>query len=211
MLSASKPILYYWNIRGLGSYVCMAFFAAGKDFELKEYTASTEDHWYGREKPTLTMTLPNLPYLRDGSLEISEHDSIFRHVLRKYKPELLGTTLDEQAEVDQFIGFWSKTNVNIRNWCYSDAAKDATDSIRKAKLDEFKYQFERIDERLGKSKFTVGDKITGADIFIYDTFLCMAVVHNETAHTYANIHRVVKDIENSDWYQAYKASNKWHT
>lgn len=57
----------------------------------------------------------------------------------------------------------------------------------------------------------MGDKISGADIFIYDTFLIMETLHSETAHKYANIHRVMKEIENSEWYQAYKASNKWHT
>ena len=141
MEGTSKPQLYYWNIRGLGSYICMAFFAAEQDFDLIEYTADTEDVWFGKDKPALTMTLPNLPYLRDGTLEISEHDAIFKHVLRKFKPELLGTTLDEQAEIDQFITFWAKTNSNIRMWCYSDAAKDATDAVRMAKLDEFRPQF----------------------------------------------------------------------
>jgi hypothetical protein len=63
------------------------------------------------------MTLPNLPYLRDGTLEISEHDSIYRHVLRKYKPELIGTTVNEQSEIDQFITFWAKTSVSMRTWC----------------------------------------------------------------------------------------------
>ena len=43
------------------------------------------------------MTLPNLPYLRDGDLLVSEHDAIFKHVLRKYKPALLGSSIDEQA------------------------------------------------------------------------------------------------------------------
>lgn len=117
----------------------MAFFAAGKDFDLIEYTAETAGDWFGRVKPALTMTLPNLPYLKDGSLSLSEHDSIFKHVLRKYKPELLGTTIDEQAEIDQFITFWAKTNINIRMWCFSDAAKDASEATRIAKLDEFKF------------------------------------------------------------------------
>ncbi len=84
------------------------------------------------------MTLPNLPYLRDGKLEISEYDAIFRHVLRKYKPELLGKDLDEQAEVDQFITFWSKTDTKIREFCYAE--KDATLEDRQAKLDYFKAQ-----------------------------------------------------------------------
>jgi glutathione S-transferase len=57
----------------------------------------------------------------------------------------------------------------------------------------------------------VGDNITGADIFIYDTFWMMSVIHSATAHKYANIHRVFKAIEDTDWFKAYKASNKWHT
>ena len=73
----------------------MAFAAAEKDYDLIEYTADTESDWFEKDKPALKMTLPNLPYLRDGSLEISEHDAIFRHVLRKYKPELLGKSLEE--------------------------------------------------------------------------------------------------------------------
>jgi glutathione S-transferase len=137
MESSGKPQLYYWNIRGLGSYICMAFFAAGKDFDLVEYGPDNEGDWFGKDKPSLAMTLPNLPYLKDGALEISEHDAIFKHVLRKYKPELLGSTIDEQAEVDQFISFWVKTNMNMRLWCYSDAAKVATDKDREAKVNEF--------------------------------------------------------------------------
>jgi glutathione S-transferase len=96
-------------------------------------------------------------------------------------------------------------------WCYLDAAKDASEATRIAKLDEFKYQFERINQRLEKSKYLVGETITSADIYFYDTFLMMETIHSETAHKYANIHRVFKDVENTPWYQAYKSSNKWHT
>ena len=67
------------------------------------------------------MTLPNLPYIIDEECDgmiISEHDAIFRHVLRKYKPEMLGVNLKEQAEIDQFISFWVKTNRKLRDFCY---------------------------------------------------------------------------------------------
>ncbi len=94
-MEQDKPTLYYWNVRGLGSCIIMAFFAAGQDFNLVEYTAETTKDWFGRDKPAAPITLPNLPYLKDGSLYISEHDCIFKHVLRKYKPEMIGSTIDE--------------------------------------------------------------------------------------------------------------------
>ena len=97
--TSDKPHLYYWVIRGLGSYIRLAFEAAGvTDYLTTDY--KEDEEWFGRDKPQLGMTLPNLPYLKDGDLYISEHDAIFRHVLRKYKPEMLGVGLDEQAEVD---------------------------------------------------------------------------------------------------------------
>ena len=153
------------------------------------------------------MTLPNLPYLRDGNVEISEHDAIFRHVLRKYKLELLGKTLDEQAEVDQYITFWQTTNLKIRNYCYE--AKDATDDDKKAHLDQFKPQLESINRMLADRKFTMGDNLTGADIFLFETYWMMSVVHKSTAESYANIARVAKTVEEQDWFKKYRASDKW--
>ena len=130
MESGQKPHLYYWKIRGLGALVNLAFEAAGVKYEQTQYTPETAQQWFGADKPGLKATLPNLPFLRDGAVGISEHESIFRHVLRKYKPELLGRNVDEQAEVDQFITFWAKTNSKIRSFCYSPAAKDASEETR---------------------------------------------------------------------------------
>ena len=94
-MDGQKPQLYYWKIRGLGALVNMAFAATGTQYNLTEYTNETAPQWFGTDKPGLKATLPNLPFLIDGNVKISEHDSIFRHVLRKYKPELLGRNVDE--------------------------------------------------------------------------------------------------------------------
>lgn len=137
MEHSSKPHLFYWNVRGLGSLLIMAFEATGVDFDLTEYTAQDEDAWFARDKPALAdMTLPNLPYLKDGKVLISEHDAIFRHIMRKYNPALLGgADNDAQAEVDQFITFWMKTNMEIREFCYT--AKDTSPEDRQAQLDRY--------------------------------------------------------------------------
>jgi len=46
MDSQAKPHLYYWNVRGLGSLIQMALFAAGVDYDLTEYTAENEPDWF---------------------------------------------------------------------------------------------------------------------------------------------------------------------
>ena len=147
--------LYYWNIRGLAAYDQLALEAAGVKYEYHGYTEASEEEWFKRDKPALTMTLPNLPYFQDGTLLVSEHDAIFRHVLRKYKPEMLGTTLEEQALVDQFISFWMKTNGTIRDFCYDH--KDPTTEDRMKLIESFSAPLTRIEALLASQKFHIGE------------------------------------------------------
>lgn len=202
--------LFYWKIRGLGAYIQLAFEAAGvTNYQFVGYTEDNEDAWFKRDKPSLTMTLPNLPYLDDGELQISEHDAIFRHVLRKYKPELLGRTLEEQAEVDQFISFWMKTNGYLREFCY--VKENPTDEDRKQQIARFDYQLSRIDARLSSRKFHTGDNLTGADLYLYETFQVMKMISPSVATQYPNINKASDAVEELDWFKAYRASPRWFT
>ena len=75
------------------------------DFEDKYYDVyKTENGWDRSEwtnvKPDMDMAFPNLPYYFDGPIKMSETNAIMRHICRKHKPELLGTTQDESAHMD---------------------------------------------------------------------------------------------------------------
>jgi hypothetical protein len=48
------------------------------------------------------MEYPNLPYWFDGDVKMSEQLAILRQICRKYRPEYLGRTLKEQADLDMF-------------------------------------------------------------------------------------------------------------
>ncbi len=93
-------------------------------------------------------------------------------------------------------------------FCYS--TENATGEQRKGCLDEHKYQLDRIDKRLASQKFTMGDHFTGADIFLFETFWMMSVMHKETAESYTNIARVAKNVEEQEWFKKYRASSRWH-
>jgi glutathione S-transferase len=205
------PQLFYWNIRGLGSFICMAFAAANKDYQLHEYTGETSNEWFGKDKLNLPMTLPNLPYLKDDQLYISEHDAIFRHVFRKYKPEFLGDSLNEQAEIDQFISFWVKLNLKIREYCYRDESKEAQAEDKSKFLEQFKNVLERVDARLANNgnKFLIGNKFSAADIFLFETFWMMKVIDPNVEKVYININKVSENIEGMEWFKNYKNSEKW--
>ena len=48
------------------------------------------------------MGLPNLPYFIDGEVKVSETMAIMRYICGKYKPELLGSNLNEKTEIDMY-------------------------------------------------------------------------------------------------------------
>jgi glutathione S-transferase len=100
-----------------------------------------------------------------------------------------------------------KTNGSVRDFCYSH--KDPTEEDRKQILGGFSYPLGRIEALLASRKFHLGDQLTGADLYLYETFRMMEIVHKETAHSYPNIKRVADSIEDFDWFKAYKASPRW--
>ncbi|TNV75810.1 hypothetical protein FGO68_gene953 [Halteria grandinella] len=201
---STKPLLGYWHIRGYGAYIKLAFAAVGVDFDYVPYYESDEAKWFQTDKPSLSMTLPNLPYLRDGDLEISEHDAIYRHVFRKYKPELLGKTINDQAQVDQFLTYWVKLNSALRTPCYTQS--DPTEDNRKAIIEPFRATLDRLDARLATRKYHMGDDLTAADIYLYETFEVLKLIHESTANGWLNIKRVGESIETLGWFESYKKS-----
>ena len=100
--------------------------------------------------------------------------------------------------------------MKIRTFCYSPAAKDATEEARKATLDEFKPQLTSIDNKLVSRKFSMGDHLTGADLFLFETYWMMKVMHRPTAESYTNIQRVAKNVEEEEWFKTYRASERWN-
>ena len=62
----------------------------------------------------LGMELPNLPYLFDESVRLTETLAIMKYIAKKWKPELLGRTA---AEVGR---------VNMLEWHVMELKKDST-------------------------------------------------------------------------------------
>jgi glutathione S-transferase len=97
---AEKPIVAYWDVRGFAGHIRMLMTHLGVDFEDKMYSLGEHPDFAGRldwraEKPTLPFAFPNLPYIMDEDVKISENKAIMRFICQKYKPEYLGRTLRE--------------------------------------------------------------------------------------------------------------------
>jgi glutathione S-transferase len=98
----SKLTLGYWGIRGRGQVTRLVCAYTGIEWEEKTYTNPEE--WFGKDKQELGILFPNLPYIIDGDLKISESDVLPRYVIKKSgKTELLGKDPKDMALVDNVI------------------------------------------------------------------------------------------------------------
>ena len=67
--------LVYWNIRGLGSAVRNLLRYVGADYENEELVFKEPPHTFDNWIPikyTLGLDFPNLPYLIDGDLKLTQ-------------------------------------------------------------------------------------------------------------------------------------------
>jgi len=60
-------------------------------YEQGEAPDFSRDEWL-KDKFDLNLPFPNLPYIVDGNVFLTETNAIHQYVARKYKPELLGKT-----------------------------------------------------------------------------------------------------------------------
>jgi glutathione S-transferase len=73
---SGKPKLGYWNLRGRGASLKYFLAYCKVDYEFVEYnTAPDGSSWFG-VKNTLGLAFPNIPYIIDGDVKITENVAV---------------------------------------------------------------------------------------------------------------------------------------
>ena len=121
---------------------------------------------YSREewmsvKNSLGLDFPNLPYLTDGELKLTETAAIMYYLANKYDPDLLGRTPAERAKMDMIFSIVSSVKGKVTVPCYSSGNPA---EIVKA----YRENMPSILDALGNNKFIVGDYPTIVDFLFYE-------------------------------------------
>ena len=99
-----KPQLGYWKIRGLAQPARYLLAYAGVEYENVMYELGDGPHYrkdsWLEAKQTLSLNFPNLPYMIDGKVRITESSAIYRYIVNKHCPDLAGKTIEDKAYVD---------------------------------------------------------------------------------------------------------------
>jgi glutathione S-transferase len=163
-----KPILGYWDIRGLAQAIRYQLAYQGIDFEDKQYP-STEDpasrqSWL-EQKFNLGLDFPNLPYFIDtDGYKLTEHMAIHQYIADKWNPELLGTTPEERAEVEMLAGVILDLKKKTAGPCYSNDDRAAVQEIMLTAIAGFKHP-------IGERNYLIGDRVCYMDFYLLELLL----------------------------------------
>ena len=154
-----------WKIRGLISpvkyileYLGVPYTAV--DYEQGDGPEFSRDCWMN-VKNTLGLDFPNLPYLFDGDVKITESSAMMRYIAGKYGPEgFSGKDAKEKAIVDMMFGVVADIKSATTPHMYSTGDKNALKEISK--------RMEQVSKYLGSKPFIAGDNLTWVDFFIFE-------------------------------------------
>jgi glutathione S-transferase len=185
--------LYGWAVSPWMARVLVCLEEAGAEYELVPMSRSGGDH---RQPQHLARNpFGEIPVLEDGDLTLYQSRAIARHILRKYKPELLRSdNLQESAMVDVWVDVDAHQlepiirpvvfNVIIKPFTGSDCDQDLVDES----IEKLKKTLEVYEARLSSSKYLAGDFVSLADLthFSFMRYF-MATQYAEVVEAYPHV------------------------
>ncbi|KAL4464134.1 hypothetical protein ABPG74_006071 [Tetrahymena malaccensis] len=160
---SEKIILGYWNTPGKAQPSRYLLELSGNKYEEVRYSYPAAE-WFGRDKYALGLPFPNLPYLLDGEVKITESETIFDYLIQRLnKTELLGQGNDKYI-VDNLRNLFSDIGTRM----YISSQKEGEDKI-KFLNEQILPKIKDIHAFLGQKDYLLG-YLTAADLY----FLCFA-------------------------------------
>ncbi|XP_075433337.1 glutathione S-transferase Mu 5-like isoform X3 [Ascaphus truei] len=159
-------ILGYWNIRGMAHSIRLLLEYTGTLYQEKLYvTGDAPDYdqsqWLD-EKEKLGLDFPNLPYLLDEDVKLTQSNAILRYIARKHG--LCGQLEGEKIRVD----LMENQVMDFRMALHKIAYNPLFETRKGQYLEKLPVALSRFSRFLGDGAWFAGEKITFADFLMYD-------------------------------------------
>jgi len=156
-----KITLGYWNFRGLAEPIRYLLYYRNVKFEDKRYHF---DGTWEKEKFTLDLDFPNLPYYIDENVKLTQSLTILRYLAGKYN--LDGKTEAEKLRVSLIEQQINDFRTNLFRLCFDKDFENKKEEF----LQKVPDQLNLLVSFLGDTKFLGGDSVTYVDFIAYDAF-----------------------------------------
>lgn len=163
-----KVKLGYWAIRGLGQVCRMLLEYTDTPYEERRYiTIGNDKSDWENDKFKLGLAFPNIPYIFDGDVKISQSHAIFKYIARN--TELMPATPEEQAIMDMVEFQMEDLKAGFIRVSYTPKDRFEGEKGAKAvylqKLPELLKPFSNL---LGEKKWFSGDRLCYGDFFAWE-------------------------------------------
>ena len=163
---------------------------------------------YYDDLPNLNLEFPNLPYLIDGDFSMTECVPIMRYLCRKYKPEMLGDSIEEQSTVDMLANV-----AYIAYWDVIMIIYEKEDSVQEF-LDVSYKRLKTVSEFVKDKKFLLGDKYTYVDIILYEHINAIKAFERDLkdekfADVYPSLENLHQNVHNIKQIKEFVEGDRW--
>lgn len=158
-MAEHKITLGYWPAPGKAQVSRYLLELAGEEYNDVRYTNAAD--WFGRDKFALGLEFPNLPYILDGDVKLTESETIFEYLIHRLKKtELLG------KEADKFhVHLLRNLISDIGTKLYILTTKEGEEKTKYLN-EQIAPKFKYIHTFLGTKEYLVG-YFTAADIYLF--------------------------------------------
>lgn len=204
--------LGYWNCRGLAHPIRLLLAYTKTPYQEAVYECG-EAPGYDRSEWTevkdhMDLDFPNLPYLIDGCLRITQSNAILRHLGRKFG--LLGRSDEEQAMCDMVGDVAQDFRNKLVRLCYNPAFDTEVLAFMASLPDALQSFEDRVH-----SQWFAGEVVTWCDFVMYElldqTRLLCAVQKRRIFRNFPALNEFMQRFEALPDIEAYMQSEKWYS
>jgi len=148
--------VYYWDLRALGEPIRLMLEHMGVEYE-NLHPASADD-WFAK-KYNSGLEYPNIPYLIDGDVKVTQSFAVMRYISRKFNT-LGGDTELEKQKIDTAEGFCGDLRMNLIKSVWFAPNYNVA---RQQYFSDMPAKLLSLESVLVKQKWAAGDKLSYVD------------------------------------------------
>jgi len=205
-MNSNNLTLGYWNVRGRGGVIRNLLNYCEVPYEHRVYTQREE--WFTKDKYNLGLDFPNIPYIIDGDVKITETVALMNYVpVKGNKKELLGATDVDKIKVSEAISVLNDLRASIRNTCFTkgDFKQEIEDMLTKGQAKAYLTHFEKI---LEKRDWIIG-YLTIADFWLFEQLELILTIDNTKLEPYPNLVKFYQKFLEIPQVKAHRESDKF--
>ena len=155
-----------------------------------ESSSNGRDKW-NQDKASVGLDFPNLPYLIDGDVQLTQSNAIMRYLARKHG--LDGKTDAERTRIDltdlQIQDYWMDMIMPVY------AADSTAETLEQLRQTTVKDQLDKVSKFLGDRPFFSGDSVSYVDFKAFEYLSVASLFAPEALAPHSNLLAFLKRIE----------------